>query len=314
MIRARAVGSKRFADVAAVTAADTIYRIDRISEGAIRGWFARNWPRRCPVELVMEGLEGEPATFPRGTRVDRTSVKCIIDPIDGTRCIMHDKRSAWVLAGVAPQRGAGTGLADIAVAAMTELPTTRQTLAEQWSAVRGRGPRGVVGRLVDLRTGRRSPIRPAPSPARDFRHGFASFVKFFPDGKALTARLEEELWAKVCPPDPGGSPVVFDDQYLTTGGQLRELLVGHDRMIGDLRPLVFRRLGLRSSLVCHPYDICTALILSEAGGLVERPDGGRLSAPLDTTSSVAWVAYSNATLARKVRPVLRRLLTEHCGL
>ena len=102
---------------------------------------------------------------------------------------------------------------------------------------------------------------------------------------------------------------MFDDQYPTTGGQIYELLVGHDRMLADLRPLVFRRLGLTSPLVCHPYDICTALLLTEAGGVVETPDGRPLRVPLDTTSAVAWAGYANPALARHVRPVLRRLLT-----
>ena len=48
----------------------------------------------------------------------------VLDPIDGTRCIMHDKRSAWVLAGIAPQKGEATRLSDIVAASMTELPTT----------------------------------------------------------------------------------------------------------------------------------------------------------------------------------------------
>lgn len=311
LIRARA--SRRLAEVAAVTAADTIYRIDRISESAITGWLSEHWPKSCALELVMEGLEEESATYPRGTPVGDTAAKCIIDPIDGTRCLMYDKRPAWILTGVAPQRGLRTNLRDIAVAAMTELPTTKQAVAEQWSAVRGRGRRGIVGQAVDLRTRRRTKISPAPSSATDCRHGFASFVKFFPDGKELTARIEEALWKELAPAESNGSPVVFDDQYLTTGGQLREILVGHDRMIADIRPLVFRRLRLGSSLVCHPYDICTALVLTEAGGIVEKPQGGPLDAPLDTTSPVGWVGYANATVARTIRPVLRRLLAEHCA-
>jgi hypothetical protein len=43
---------------------------------------------------------------------------------------------------------------------------------------------------------------------------------------------------------------------------------------------------------------------------VEAPFGGPVKAPLDTTSPVSWVAFANATLARKLRPVLRRLIRE----
>jgi hypothetical protein len=196
---------------------------------------------------------------------------------------------------------------------MTELPTGKQWRADQLSAVRGGGPKGIVAVAVDVRTGQRTKLPFRPSQATNFQHGFASFARFFPDGKAFTAHIEEELWRELDATGSGVSPLIFDDQYISTGGQLYELLVGHDRMIGDLRPLVFAKLGLKTSLVCHPYDICTALILQEAGGLVESPDGKPLKVRLDTTSPVAWIAYANATLAKQVRPVLRHLLKRHLG-
>jgi fructose-1,6-bisphosphatase/inositol monophosphatase family enzyme len=311
LLAARRRGARRFAEVAAVTAADTIYRVDRLSEGAILAWFEAHWPRTWPVELVMEGVEdGDVLTFPHGTPLRKTRWKCILDPIDGTRGWAYDKRSAWILTGLAPQRGPGTTLADIVVAAMTELPTTKQDRADQLSAVRGGGPRGIVARRKDLRTGRARSFAPRLSAAGDFMHGFASLVRFFPEGKALTATIEEALWRELY--DDGSTtasgPAIFEDQYLSTGGQLYEILAGHDRMIGDLRPPVLASLGIVSSRVCHPYDICTELILREAGGIVESPLGRPLRAPLDTTSAVAWMGYANATLAAQVRPVLRRLI------
>jgi fructose-1,6-bisphosphatase/inositol monophosphatase family enzyme len=294
-------GSGRLARVAAVTSADTIYAIDRVSEAAVRAWFGAHWPRRWPVELVMEGLEeGAPATFPAGTPVGRTIFKCLLDPIDGTRGLMYGKRSAWSLAALAPQRGAKTNLEDIVVAAMTELPTPRQGLADQLSAVRGRGVRAA---RLDLASGRRRAFVPRPSRARGVAHGFASFAKFFPPGKAWLARLEERLWREL-----GEGPEVFDDQYLSTGGQLYELLSGHDRFVADLRPLAFARLRLRAGLACHPYDICPALIAREVGCVITAPDGGPLRAPLDTTTPVAWTGYANRALARRIGPALRRLL------
>ncbi|MDD3179831.1 MAG: inositol monophosphatase [Opitutaceae bacterium] len=307
-LTARAREGNQFARVVARTDADVIYRVDRISEAAIIGWFGAHWPKKWPVQVVMEGLEdGTSLTFPRGTPVGRTVFKCIIDPIDGTRNLMFDKRSAWILAGLAPQRGARTHLGDIVVAVMTELPTTKQECSDQVGAVRGRG---IVATRCDLRSGRRRRFFPRPSRARRFDHGFASFAKFFPAGKALLAQLEETLWRKLGLFNRGGSEVIFDDQYLTTGGQIYELLTGHDRMIADLRPFAFSQLGLESALSCHPYDICTALILQEAGGIVETPEGRALRAPLDTTTAVSWVGYANPHLARQIRPVLRRILHE----
>jgi fructose-1,6-bisphosphatase/inositol monophosphatase family enzyme len=304
LIAARAKEGKKFARVAAVTPEDTIFHIDKLSEAAILGWMEGNWPRAWPVELVMEGLEPG-ATFPRGTPVAETRWKLILDPIDGTRCIMYDKRPAWALAGLAPQRGPKTSLADIVVAAMTELPTAKAGAADQFSAVRGGA---LVATRRDLRGGPARRWTPRPSTARDCDHGFASIVKFFPEAKALTAGVEEALWRELGLHGKDGGARVFDDQYTSTGGQLYELLVGHDRMIADLRPLLLPRVGLEAALCCHPYDICTALLLEAAGGVVETPDGKPLRAPLDTTTPVAWVAYANPALARAMRPALKRAL------
>ncbi len=89
------------------------------------------------------------------------------------------------------------------------------------------------------------------------------------------------------------------------------MIVGHDRMLGDLRPAAYAKLGFSAAtLCCHPYDICTALIAREAGCVVEAPDGRPLRLPLDTTTPVAWMGYANAHLARQVRPHLRRIMAE----
>lgn len=296
--------------IAAVTDADTIYGIDKISEEAILDWFAERWPAEQPLELVMEGLEGAPTTFPAGTPVDETLWKAILDPIDGTRGLMYDKRPAWSLAGLAPQHGSETNLTQIVVAVMTELPTSKQWRADRLSAIRGLGPSGVHGVSIDVRSGSRESLIPRPSGAADFRHGFAAMARFFPQGKALLSQLEERLWTELHGVEPGASPLVFDDQYISTGGQIYELAVGHDRMQGDLRPLAYSKLGLESSLTCHPYDIATALVLTELGGIVETPSGQSLDAPLDVTSPISWIGFPNEVLAERVRPILRRLVKE----
>ncbi len=300
-----------FAAIAAVTAADTIYQIDKLTEEAILAWFQAHWPTDWAVELVMEGVEeDDPLTFPQGTAVDETQWKCIIDPVDGTRNIMYDKRSAWTLAALAPQKGPNTCLSDILVAAMTELPTSKQWRADQISVVKGAR---VVAYSVDTRSVERTEtsLSLMPSRANTFKHGFAAISRFFPEGKSLLAKIEEELWDELYGLGSTTSPMVFEDQYVSTGGQLYELLTGHDRMLADLRPLVLSKLGFDASLVCHPYDICTALILTEAGLLIEAPDGSPLDAPLDTTSPVAWIGFANQRLAAQARPILQGLIEKY---
>jgi fructose-1,6-bisphosphatase/inositol monophosphatase family enzyme len=290
------------------SAADTIYEIDRVSEVAIEAWFAEHWPIEIPAEVVMEGIEPDrPMIVPHGTSLADTVVKCILDPIDGTRGIMYDKRSAWFLAGVVPQSGAVTRLQDIEVAAMVELPTTKQWRADRCSAIRGQG---LQAESVNIFTRETMPLQLRPSRAKTMFHGYGYISRFFPAGKALLAEIEQALWERLYGSESTKEIVIFEDQYISTGGQFYELLAGHDRMIADLRPLVFQRLGLDSALCCHPYDVAAMLILQEAGVILEAPDGTPLDGPLDTTSPISWVAFANLELANCIRPVLKLVLEE----
>jgi fructose-1,6-bisphosphatase/inositol monophosphatase family enzyme len=310
--------SRELSAIDAVTPSDTLYEIDRVGEEALLAWFEAHWPEAWPVELILEGetaAPGETPRVPRGAPDEALRFTCIIDPIDGTRSLMHDKRSAWVLSAVAPRpRRRRPRLRDTFVAAMTELPPTKQPLADQLSAVRGGGRAGLRAERVDLRSGERRSFVPEPSTAIDLRHGFASFARFFPEGKALMAAFEEQLWERLYGPPGDGAPLIFDDQYICTGGQFYELLVGHDRLLGDLRPLAYAALGRSRSIQCHPYDACTALILEEAGCRITAPNGATLDFPLDTLTPVAWVGFANAALEAHVRPALDAALRTSFGV
>jgi hypothetical protein len=301
--------NEALSEVAEKTSSDTIYAIDKSVESLVVDWMDANWPEKWPVHLVMEGLEKIcPLLLPRKSK-GPAIMTCIIDPVDGTRGLMYDKRSAWSLAGVAPGAADVSRLENIVVAAMTELPTTRQWRSDQISAVKGRG---IVAEASDVHSVSRMPIPVTllPSRAKDFRHAFASFSKFFPEGRVMTSQLEESLWERIVGLGTSPSPVIFDDQYISTGGQLYEIMCGHDRLVGDLRPYALRALGLEDTLVCHPYDICTEMLAREAGCVVEHPIRGQVSGPMNTTYSVCWVAYANEDLANIVRPVLRELVEE----
>jgi fructose-1,6-bisphosphatase/inositol monophosphatase family enzyme len=279
------VGGARGIDMAAVagqTVADTIYAVDRVADEALVRWFEEHWP---DVLLVSEGLD-EPVLVGR-----HAAWTVIVDSIDGTRGLMYDKRPAWCLAAAAPPGG---GLADIVAAAMTELPTAKQGAADQLSAVRGGGLRA---ERVDVRGGARTALEVRPSAAADLEHSFSGLAKFFLPGKAALAALEAELFGRL------GAVHVFDDQYLSTGGQLHELITGRDRFVADLRPFVDTE-----GLCCHPYDVCTALLLEEAGGVVTDARGNPLDVPLDNVSPVAWVGYANHALATRIGPVLAELV------
>jgi hypothetical protein len=290
------------------SAADTIYGIDLVGEEAIADWFRRRWPEHLPVELVMEGIDpGQPVTVPNGISPEKTEIKIILDPIDGTRGIMYDKRPAWFLAGAAPQHGTDTRLLEIEVAVMVELPTLKQWRADRFSAIRGQG---VLSDCVNVLTGEITPRSFRPSQAADMLHGFGYISRFLPAGKALLAAIEQRLWDTLYLTSSEKEIIVFEDQYIASGGQFYELLAGHDRMTADIRPLVFKKLGLASALCCHPYDVAAALIPREAGVIIEDPAGNPLDGPLDTTSPISWVGYANADLADHIRPAFQAVLRE----
>ncbi len=305
----RAADPEELAGVVGERGGDTIYRLDEHGERALLDYCA-DWGDELPFVLVAEGLEGGRQVFPSETAEERAAFTLIVDPIDGTRGLMYGKRSAWALFGIAPARAQSCGepsLADIRIALQAELPTARAALADVLWAVRAGG---VFGETHDLRTGAIVLFTPRPSGAETLTGGFAAISKFFPGQKATAAALEERLFLELLGPPTSASPQVFDDEYICTGGQFYELMVGHDRFLADLRPLLHDPSEGVNRLCCHPYDVATALIAREAGVIITDPWGNGLTSPLDTESPVAWVGYANATLRERIEPVLQRLLRD----
>ncbi len=291
------------------TAADTIYAIDTVVEPILDA-FCEEWSRTTPLVLIAEGVEDENGNegkkvYPIGIREEDAAIRLLIDPIDGTRAIMYDKRSAWALAGVAPNKGLQTRLRDIEVSVMTELPTSKAGFADVLWATKGGGTHG---KRVDLRTGDFVPLNPQPSAAHDIQHGFASVANFFPATKRIAAELMERIAAALCGNADPSKATVFDDQYISTGGQFYELIVGHDRFIADLRPIFYRMLGMPEGLCCHPYDCATWLIAEEAGVVLTDGFGNPLDGPMDVTSGISWAGYANRALAEKIEPVIREFV------
>src|SRR5437867_2854263 len=143
LVRSR--GSQGLSKVRRDSAADTIYQIDTLVEPLLEE-FCHEWARTTPLVLIAEGIESETGiegvkVFPDGAREDDAAIRVIVDPIDGTRGLMYDKRAAWALAGVAPNRGPATRLRDIEVAVMTELPTGKMGRADVLWAVKELGAR-----------------------------------------------------------------------------------------------------------------------------------------------------------------------------
>ena len=312
LLELRRQSSESLSAIAFETAADKVYVIDRSVETVLLPALVEHLQPAVSFALICEGVNDErPLAFPEGTTIDECRARLIVDPIDGTRPIMYNKRSAWWLAGVAPNRGDETSLRDIDLAVQVEIPTTRAALADTLQAIRGHG---VSGETENLITGERTSFQPQPSRAITISGGFASIFHPFPGGKEIFAAIEEELARELIGGLEASKTAMFDDQYLSTAGQLYELMMGRDRMLLDARALLyerFRREGNPVGHSCHPYDLCTALIAEEAGVLITDGRGNPLDAPLDTTTDVSWIGYANEAIRREVEPVLLRLLSKY---
>ena len=286
---------------------DTIYAIDRVAEHVLVEQVGNSMAApEAPVLLVAEGLPGGEIVVPRGRDRDAVRWVVIVDPIDGTRGLMYQKRSAWILTGVASGPGPCT-LADIELAVQTEIPLVKQHLSDEIWAVRGQG----VGALrFDRLTGVSVPLHLHPSGATTLAHGFATISRFFPGNRAELAAIDDEVIEAVLGPPQPGKAQAFEDQYICTGGQLYELMAGHDRFVADLRPLFERHRPGGAALCCHPYDLCTELIARELGVAVTDETGLPLAAPLDVTADVGWIGYANRSLKDLIEPHLRRALIE----
>jgi len=303
--------AEELAAVVADDAGDTIFAIDRVSEGVLLerfGALARDWS----FVLIAEGLGTTGWTvLPPETRAEQAELRIIVDPIDGTRGLMYQKRPAWVLTGVAPNRGLATTLADIELAVQTEIPLIKQHLCDTLWATAGAGAHGE--RLNRL-TGQRTPLTPRPSRAAGIEQGYGSLARFFPGAVAELAEIEDAVVERICGSPRPGRVLAFADQYASTGGQLYELAMGRDRWVADLRAALepkLRRQGRSLGMCCHPYDLCTELVAREAGVLVTDERGRRLAAPLEVERGVSWVGYANALIRGRVEPVLHALLREH---
>lgn len=299
-------------DLAAIAkeeAGDTIYAIDKVSEELLVEFFTKEVAVHTPIVLIGEGLEPHGQhVLPEGTAEADALWRIIVDPIDGTRGVMYQKRSPWILTGVAPNRGPETALQDIQLALQTEIPLVKQHLSDMVWAIAGQG---VQAERYNRLTGERRPLHLRPSNAPTIAHGFAMIARFFPSAREVLAEIDEEIVRGALGPVQPGKAHCFEDQYICTGGQLYELMAGHDRFVADIRPVLEKVLaarGLALGICCHPYDLCTALIARELGVIITDERGQPINAPLNVDADVGWVGYANEAIRQQVEPLLQAAL------
>jgi fructose-1,6-bisphosphatase/inositol monophosphatase family enzyme len=287
---------------------DTIFAVDRVSEEILIEFFEREIAPHTPIILIAEGLETGHIVLPHGADESEAVWRIIVDPIDGTRGIMYQKRSAWILTGIAPNKGADTNLQDIEFAIQTEIPLVKQHLSDTIWAFRGEG--GRAERFNRL-TGEKTPLKLQPSKSPTIAQGYAMISRFFPGVRDVLAEIDEEIVRGALGFPTLGKAQCFEDQYISTGGQLYELMAGHDRFVADLRPLmqpIMNERGLDLSICCHPYDLCTELVARELGIIITDGSGNLPDYPLSLTADVAWIGYANEQIRAQIEPLLQTAL------
>ncbi len=308
VVACEAASLEQMAGIAQEEAGDTIYAIDRVSEELLVDYFSHEIASHTPIVLIAEGLPGGKLVLPEGTPEETAVWRIIVDPIDGTRGLMYQKRSGWILTGVAPNKGPETNLQDIQFAIQTEIPLVKQHLSDMVWAVRGEGVTAVRHNRLTQET---YPLSLQPSRATTIAHGFAAISRFFPGARETLAAIDEEIVLAALGPVQPGKAHCFEDQYICSGGQLYELMSGHDRFCADIRPLMeplLAQKGQALGICCHPYDLCTELIAREMGVMVTDEGGRPLTIPLDVESDVTWVGYANAAIRAQMEPHLQAAL------
>jgi len=293
---------------------DRIYRIDREVEATIeRGISA--WPDEClPLLLIAEGM-GSDGRMVFGNPDQQPQWRLIIDPIDGTRMLMHDKRSAWFLAAVCPDKGESTTLADSVASVMVELPTSKQNLADAFVTSAGEGTKSLRFSVSSDRPPQISEgieFSAVPSRKADLQDGFATVLSMFPGTRRLAADLAERI-AERCGVVTS-IPTVFDDQYISTGGLMYHLMTGRDLCSLDLRPQfnqILDRSGDDRFIESHPYDLAGLLAAENAEVIMTNGFGQPLTAPLDVNTGVDWCGYANVQIRELIEPIVQEWLTEH---
>src|SRR5919201_1033470 len=175
---------------------DTIYAVDRVSEELLVEFFEREVAVSTPLVLIGEGLPGGEVVLPHGALEADAVWRVIVDPIDGTRGLMYQKRSGWVLTGVAPNRGRETTLADIELAVQTEIPLVKQHLSDcLWLAG------GIVsGERWNRLTGEQRSLVPRPSRAATIEQGYGGLARFFPGARDVLAAADDAVVERLLGP------------------------------------------------------------------------------------------------------------------
>jgi len=299
---------------------DETFVLDGIGERVVLEW-ARRAARSAPLSLLTEDAGWRhfgPA--PGGTEVrelegfDHGGPRVVCDPIDGTRNLMHDLRSAWCVLALAGPGTRPPRLSELELALVGELCDSRAARARLLRAVRGGGARLLIERLDDSPDGRpegaseeREVALRADADARVDR-GYFPFFAFHPTSRARVARLAADFFARVERAHGADLASCLDDQYIASAAHLALTALGTYRMVVDLRAGL-PELGGAPTQTAKPYDVAGAVLVArEAGAEVLDLAGRPLELSLDASTPVAYCAFANEATRARLWPLLAETL------
>jgi fructose-1,6-bisphosphatase/inositol monophosphatase family enzyme len=292
---------------------DVTYALDRATELAAEEWLQEAGRRSC-LSLFSEDAgwrhvgpddSGDLVELPG---FQHGGPRVVLDPVDGTRNLMADLRSAWTVIALA---GAGTEeprLSEVELGLVAELPDSRAARFRILSARRGAGAFLEEHELSGAVHAARQPLHADNDDRVD--HGYFSFFRYTPALRPMLAELEADFFQRLEAQEGADPRHCFDDQYISNGGQLVLLALGSYRFIADLRADLAPRIE-SSCTTSKPYDCAGAILVArEAGCILHDAEGGQVDFPLDGVTPVSFVGYANAATADRISPHLLRARQE----
>jgi len=236
---------------------------------------------------------------------DHGGPRIVIDPIDGTRNLMTDLRSAWTVVGLAGAGAEQPTMKDVELGIVSEIPDSRAARYRVFAAERGRGCQ-FAERALDDPSAAFVPWQVDADDRADF--GYFVFFGYSPDLRPFVTQRAARFFEALASEESADTRHCFDDQYISSGGLLALLTLGSHRLVVELRALIAEREG-RPFVSAKPYDIAGAVLCAqEAGCVVTKLDGSALDFPLDVVTGVDFVGFANAATAERLRPHLRHAL------
>lgn len=309
--------SGAFADLTrtvGVGAGDTTFGLDVEPERIVRTW-AEGFAKSEPLSILTEdsgwlhlGPTGDGLGFQRLGGFHHGGPRVAVDPVDGTRNLMFDLRSAWASIALVPPGPRVPLLSEVSLGYLRELPDSRGAEARlvvgkpsdadcRMEVVAARGAPTVL---------RQGALRCDDSDQVD--EGFFPFFRFHPDMRAELAQIEADFFARLAQYEGADQANIYDDQYISNAGQLLLLATSKYRMVADLRAFIAQRRS-RPTIASKPYDVAAAIPIARAAGcVVTHPDGSALDFELDATTPVSFVAWANEPTRARLAPHLQATL------